>query len=157
MNSAKFPVLSLPLVFLLLACGAGGEAGRPDIVVEDAWVRATMLLAEEGRGGTNSAAYFVLRNAGGVADRLQGGETEAAASVEIHESRVEDDVMRMRRVDDLQVPPGGEVVLRPGGFHIMLLGLQRPLTAGDTILLSLDFQHTGRVDIRVPVRVSGQG
>ena len=157
MNSMKFPVVCSPLVLLLLACGAGEESGRPPIVVEDPWVRAATLLSEEVGGATNSAAYFLLRNTGARADRLLGGETEAAASLEIHESRIEDDVMRMRRVDELEVPPDGEVVLQPGGLHIMLLGLRRPLAEGDTVLLSLDFQHAGRLDIRFPVRVAGGG
>jgi hypothetical protein len=124
-------------------------------VVEDPWVRPATLLSEEVGGATNTAAYFLLRNTGARPDRLVGGETDVAASLEIHESRVEDDVMRMRRVDELEVPPDGEVVLQPGGFHVMLLGLRRPLAEGDTILFSLDFQHAGRLDLRIPVRVAG--
>ncbi len=88
-------------------------------------------------------------------DRLLGGETTVASALEIHESREEDGVMRMRPVEGIDLPPGGEAELRPGGLHVMLLGLTRSLMPGDTITLTLRFQRSGEVVVRVPVRLAG--
>jgi len=103
-------------------------------------------------GGTSSAVYLQVRNPGPRADRLIGGESPSASRVEIHESRMEGDVMRMRRVEGLLVPGGGEVDLMPGGLHLMLLGLRESLIPGDTLSLTLDFERAGPVHVRVPVR-----
>jgi len=65
---------------------------------------------------------------------------------------MEGDVMRMRRVEELLVPAGGEVGLLPGGLHLMLLDLREPLVPGDTLSLTLEFERAGPVDVRVPVR-----
>lgn len=113
------------------------------------------LLQEEGGASTNSAVYFILRNGGEETDRLTGGETPAAAAVQIHESRMVDDVMRMERVDGLDIPPGGAVELKPGGLHIMLLGLTRSLVEGEEIDLTLHFLRSGKVVVTVPVRLLG--
>lgn len=113
------------------------------------------LIVEEGQTGTNSAVYLTLRNDGGEADRLTGGETTAAASAQIHESRMVDDVMRMQRVDGLDIRPGEPVVLKPGGIHIMLLGLTRPLIEGEEIDLTLHFLRSDDLVVSVPVRLLG--
>jgi hypothetical protein len=139
--------------FLLMSCGEGGASGAPEIEVDCGWARAMPLMQEEGGAGTNSAVYFLLRNQGGVADRLMGVETSAAGSVEIHESRMVDDVMRMRKVDGPDIPPQGVVELKPGGLHLMLLGLTKSLVEGDKIHLTLHFQRSGELVVTVPVRL----
>jgi copper(I)-binding protein len=138
--------------FLLPACGGGGGSDAPEIQVDGGWARAMHLLEGEGEAGTNSAVYFLLRNEGRVTDRLTGGETLAAAAVEIHESRVVDDVMRMRKVHGLEIPPRGAVELKPGGVHLMLLGLTESLVAGEGLDLTLHFQRSGDLLVTVPVR-----
>jgi hypothetical protein len=138
--------------FLLAACGGGGS-DSPEIEVDGGWARVMPLMQEEGGAGTNSAVYFLLRNQGGVADRLMGVETSAAGSVEIHESRMVDDVMRMRMVDGLDIQPRGAVELKPGGLHLMLLGLTKSLVEGDEIHLTLHFQRSGELVVTVPVRL----
>ena len=140
--------------FLLMSCGDGGASDAPEIEVDGGWARAMPLMEEEGGAGTNSAVYLLLRNHGGVADRLTGGKTPAAAAVEIHESRMVDDVMRMRKVDGLDLPPGGAVELKPGGLHIMLLGLTKSLIGGEGIELTLHFQRSGDLVVTVPVRLA---
>jgi copper(I)-binding protein len=139
----------LPFLFLL-ACGEGDPPGPPEVRVEDPWARAMSA-------GGNSAVYLTLVNAGGREDLLRGAETGAAASAEIHESRMEGEVMRMREVGEIPVPAGAEVELAPGGLHIMLLDLQQSLTPGDSLELILHFRETGAVELRVPVRRLGGG
>ena len=155
MESVKFRFILLVAFVLPLACGKGGPAGGPNIEVIEPWARAAPPMTEGAGASFNSAAYLLLRNTGATADRLLGGEASAAAAVELHESRLEDGVMRMRRVEGVEIPPGGEVALSPGGYHFMLLGLKQPLTEGDTLFLSLDFEHSGRLDVLAPVRPMG--
>ena len=155
MRSLKFPVVLFLAMGLPLGCGGESGSGLPDLQVENPWARATPLIAAGEGDGTNSAVYLLLRNRGPAADRLIGAEAAVSNSAELHESRMEDGVMRMRRVEELLVPSGGEVALRPGGYHLMLLNLHRPLTAGDTVPLFLEFERSGRIEVLVPVRPMG--
>jgi len=119
-------------------------------VVEGAWARSMPA-------GANSAVYLVLQNRGDEPDHLTGGETEAAVGVEIHESRLEDGIMRMRELEEVAVEAGNRVEFRPGGIHIMLLELREPLAAGDSIRLLLHFQQSGSQTLQVPVRAGAEG
>lgn len=156
-------------------------ATAPKITVSDPWVRAatTTGAAEpmamstpaaqttgeamgggEGHGamagmapGGNSAAYMTLANPGGDADRLVAATSDVAATVEIHETMMENDVMRMRPVEGgLAIPAGGQVELKPGSYHIMLMGLQRDLAPGETVTLTLTFERAGTVEVTAQVR-----
>lgn len=149
------PFVVLVFFVLLQSCGDGGRTEQPDIRIEGAWARAMPLLGGDGTGDTNSAVYLRLRNLGEVDDRLVGGKTSSAARVEIHESFVVDDVMRMRELDGLEVSPRSDVELRPGGIHLMLLGLTEPLLEGEEIDLTLRFHRSGEVFVRAPVRRMG--
>jgi len=139
--------------FLLVSCGSGGASDPPGMQVEGGWARAMPFIQEEGGARTNSAVYLVLRNDGEETDRLTGAETPAAAAVQIHESRVVDDVMRMQRVEGLDIPPGEAVELKPGGLHLMLLGLTRSLIEGEEIDLTFHFVLSGDLVVRVPVQL----
>ena len=125
-------------------------APEPEIWVMDAWARPTAL---EGAAQENSAAYLVIQNRGAGADRLIGVETDVANAVELHRSILEDGIMRMRRIDALEIPARGEVVLEPGGYHVMLIDLKAPLAAGDAVPLTLRFERTGEVEVRAIVGV----
>jgi copper(I)-binding protein len=107
--------------------------------------------------GANSAVYMVLRNEGSVPDQLVGAESSVAGAVEIHESRMVDDVMGMVEVGAVEVPSGGVVRLEPGGLHVMLLNLSSALSPGDTLELSLHFQVSGPQILQVPVRAPSGG
>jgi copper(I)-binding protein len=87
----------------------------------------------------------------GASDRLVGGATPVAASVEIHTMHMDGAVMRMRRQDGVDVPVDGALKLEPGGTHLMLMGLKAPLAAGRTFDLALDFAGAGRKEVRVKV------
>lgn len=104
---------------------------------------------------TNSAVYLLLENRGPEADRLLGGATSVARALEIHESRVEDGVMRMRPVEGVDLPPGETVAFQPGGLHIMLVDLQRPLRDGDAVSLTLRFMHAAPLEVSAEVRGPG--
>ena len=138
------------LLFLLAGCSASRPAG-PEISVEDPWARAVSVLTDPKAGGVNSAVYLLLRNQGREEDRLLGGETPVAEGVEVHETRTEGDVARMRRVDGVTLPPNSAVELSPGGLHIMLIGLRRTLREGDEFDLTLIFQESPDLLVSVPV------
>ncbi|MCA1749279.1 MAG: copper chaperone PCu(A)C [Sphingomonadales bacterium] len=135
------------MMVLLAGCGstAGDEAAEP---VEEAWVR---LPAVDGRPG---AAYFTL-NGGEAGDVLIAVDSPAAATVELHESRIEGEAMTMRPVEAIEVPADGSVTLAPRGLHAMLFGLASDLEPGGTLPLNLRFD-SGR-DVQVDARIVGAG
>ena len=143
---------------LLTACGSGEGSGVEGIVVEGAWARPMAVMAGgPSPSGIHSAVYLSLRNEGARPDRLVAGEAEMAEAVEIHESRMESGVMRMRPVDGgIRIPAAGVVELRPGGLHLMLLNLRASLVEGDTLVLSLRFEESGTREVLVPVRSAGE-
>jgi len=123
-----------------------------DLVLDHPWTRATP-------GGARVAGgYLVVRNAGAAPDRLVGGTMERAGRVEIHEMAVTDGVMRMRPLaDGLEIPAGGAVELRPGGYHVMFLDLAAPLVQGEQVRGTLVFERAGTVEVRYAVEAMGAG
>jgi periplasmic copper chaperone A len=116
-----------------------------DIVIEKPWARATPKGAEVG------GAYMTIENKGATPDRLTGGSADFA-TVEIHETKSENGVMQMREVaGGLDIPAHGSVGLAPGGYHIMFTHLAHPLTKGDTVKATLNFEHAGSVDVAFKV------
>jgi hypothetical protein len=144
-------------LLVLVACAGGErEAGPAAPVVEGGWVRAMPAMGEGGGPtGSSSAAYFVLRSRSDTPDRLLAAGSAVASAVETHESREEGGVMRMRAVEGIDVPAGGRVELRPGGLHLMLVGLNRSLAEGDSVELTLRFREAGEVTVRLPVLLAG--
>lgn len=113
-----------------------------DVMVMDAFARASATsMAKAG------AVYMTLTNHGAAPDRLLAASTPAAASAEVHESLEKDGVATMRPIESLEIPAGGSVQLKPGGYHIMLMGLKAPLKKGDMVMLQLKFEHAGMVDV----------
>lgn len=101
-------------------------------------------------GGTG-VGYMTLRNGGGAAERLLSAASPAARAVELHTHIRDGDVMRMRPVADVPIPPGGMVAFEPGGLHLMLIGLARPLREGERVPLTLSFARAGRVEVELVV------
>jgi copper(I)-binding protein len=116
--------------------------------LHDAWVRP--LPKMEGAG----AVYVVIENRGKEADWLTGADSPAAANVEIHESYMDGDVMRMRPVPSLEIPANGSVELKPGGYHVMLIDLQEPLETGDVISVTLHFEQSSDITLDVSIQES---
>lgn len=102
-------------------------------------------------GGT-SAAYMVLQNSGGTADALIKVESDVADSVELHTMTMQDNVMKMTPVEKIDIPANGQAELKPGSFHVMLIGLRHDLSEGDMVKLKLTFQNSGPIEVEAPVR-----
>jgi periplasmic copper chaperone A len=115
------------------------------LVVSQPWSPPTPPVASVG------AVYFSITNGGPKADQLLSVDTPIARVVEIHESREVQGSIRMREVPSVECPPGATVKIAPGGLHVMLLGLTRPLTAGMTFPASLHFRDAGVINVQVQV------
>ncbi len=126
-------------------------AAIAQVTVDEPWVRATV--------GTQSAsgAFMTLTSARDA--RLVEVRSPVAEVVEIHEMALENNIMRMRAVDGMPLTAGKPTVLRPGGFHVMMMGLKAPLKAGDEVPLTLTIEGADgkreRVEVRAPVRPLG--
>ncbi len=130
----------------LAAPAFAGDSRLGDLVVSDPWARATIGQAKAG------AAYLTVANNGAAADRLVAVETPAAKRSELHGHTMDGGVMRMRPVEAIELAPGAPVVLRPGGLHVMLMGLKAPLEEGARFPLTLIFEKAGRLEVEVPVK-----
>lgn len=106
------------------------------------WARETPTAAKVGGG------YMTIANSGKEADRLIGGSFAGAGAFEVHEMRMEGTMMKMRALDKgLEIKPGETVELKPGGYHVMFLGLKQPLKAGESLKGELVFEKAGRVAV----------
>lgn len=144
--------INLSVLSLLLSLSAPVLAGDPaTIKVEEPWARESPPTV------TNGAAYMTLVNTGKEADRLVGASGEVSAAVELHTHLMEDGVMKMRPIKAIEVNPGEPAVLRPGGLHVMLIGLKKPLVGGQTFPLRLRFEKAGEIPVEVTVRKMDPG
>ncbi|HEY7739062.1 MAG TPA: copper chaperone PCu(A)C [Steroidobacteraceae bacterium] len=116
------------------------------LTVTGAWARPTPP------GATMGAVYFRLHNGSGKSDRLLRLSTPVAADASVHRTEIVEDIARMREVSVLHVAPGEKVEFAPGGLHVMLMGLKRPLKEGQVFELELLFEVAGRVTVRVTAR-----
>ena len=140
---------SLLTLALALAIGAAPALAQEfkagDIVVEKPWARATPKGAEVG------GAYVTIQNKGATPDRLTGGSADFA-TVEVHETTKENGVSKMRELKDgLTIPAHGSVAFSPGGYHIMFTHLTHPLTKGESVKATLNFEHAGPVEVEFNV------
>jgi len=144
----KFNLISIILAGLLaiILAGCGATAPGPQIVQHDAWGRPSPMMAGTG------VVYVVIENKGNQADRLVGAITTVAETVELHESFMEGDVMKMRPLPLLDVPAGGTVELKPGSYHLMLVDLVKPLESGSHIAVTLKFEKSGDVPLDVEIK-----
>ena len=115
------------------------------LLIDHAWARDT-----GGRTGAG-AAYMKIVNESGKTERLIGASSPAANVVELHTHMRDGDIMRMRQVDNIEVEAGQSVDLKPGGLHVMLIGLTGPLEEGSSFPLTLTFEHAGEVTVQVKV------
>ena len=112
-----------------------------------------MLEGEAAKSGTgNGAVYATLVNAGAKADALVSASTDAARAAEVHETYQDGGMVMMRQVEQVAVPAGGKVELKPGGYHLMLFDLTRELRTGQSIPLVLTFRNAGKVSVTATVR-----
>lgn len=135
---------------LLIAPAAAQDVKAGDLVISQAWSRATP-------GGAKVAGgYFNIANKGAVADRLVGGSADVAGKFEIHEMAMNNGIMTMRPLDKgLVIEPGKTVKLAPGGYHLMLMDLKGALKQGDKVPVTLEFEKAGKVKVSFDVQGVG--
>jgi len=132
----------------MTAMGSGdvGSATLGDLAITGAFSRATLPNAPVG------GAYLNITNNGAADDRLVSVSSPAAGVSQIHEMKMDGDVMKMNALPDgLVIPAGQTVKLEPGGYHLMLMELTGPLVEGQSITVTLTFEKAGAVDVQVPV------
>mgnify|MGYP001820989197 CR=1 FL=1 len=143
MSRSRLPRILSKLVLAAALCSPA--VALADIVIEDAWARATPPGARTG------AIYLTLSNDGAV-DALVGAATEAADRAELHTHVHENGMMAMRQVEAFDLPAGGMAQLKPHGDHVMLFGLRGPLVAGESLSLTLEFHTHEPMTLDVPIR-----
>lgn len=122
-----------------------------DLAISHPWSRATASNQKVG------AVFMEIETKTGRPDRLIGASTPDAEKVEIHDHVRSGDVMRMRRIESLDIPAEGAAKLSPGGQHLMLIGLKAPLFEDTVFPMSLTFEKAGTVEIEVIVEAAGAG
>ncbi|HVA36311.1 MAG TPA: copper chaperone PCu(A)C [Candidatus Dormibacteraeota bacterium] len=135
---------------LLLACTLaaslplGARAAAPSgIQVSAAWSRPALVTG---------VVYLTITNHGPGPDRLVEARSDVARTTQIHESTFENGMMMMHPVAAVLIPAGGAVTFQPGGYHIMLMGLDHELKAGQTFRCRLRFEHAGWITVESHVR-----
>ncbi len=126
--------MTYPTWFTFFAAILWSGVATAQVTIEQAWVRGT--VAQQRATG----AFMQLKARGATA--LVAASSPLASTVEIHEMAMQNDVMRMRQVAAVTLPANQVVELRPGSYHIMLIGLRQQLTAGEQVPLTLEFQDT---------------
>ena len=140
------PRYLLGIAASLLYCAAalaqtGAQTGS--IEIKEAWARATP------GGAQNGAAYVTLVSPTG--DRLTGVSSPVAEKAELHQMTNDGGIMKMREVTAIELPPGTPVSLKPGGLHVMLMGLTHPLQPGQSVPMTLQFEKSGTREVDVAV------
>ena len=134
---------SLAVILLLGSCNA--EEAAADITLDRGWMRETRA------GQSAGAGYLLIVNRGEGADRILGASSPSAANVSLHSTTHEDGIVRMRPLERAVVQPRGVLSFTPGGNHVMLAGLKRPLAPGESIMLTLRFERSGEREIALRV------
>ena len=141
---------TLLLACLLAAPTRAEEVKAGDLVITQAWTRATP------RGAKTGGGYLTIENKGTSPDTLLGGSADIAGSVQVHEMSMDNGVMKMRPLDKgLAIEPGKTVKLAPGGYHLMMMDLKSPLKQGDKVPVTLDFEKAGKVKVSLDVQGVG--
>jgi copper(I)-binding protein len=121
-----------------------------DLLIERPWTRATPA------GAPVAGGYMRITNRGATPDRLIGGSADVARAFELHEMATIDGVMRMRPIaGGIVIAPGQTIELRPGGLHVMFMGLQRQLRLGERVRGTLVFERAGSVTVEYDVQAMG--
>ena len=126
-----------------------GHQKAGGLVIETPWTRATP-------GGAKVAGGFLkITNKGSTPDRLIGGTLPIAADVEVHDMTMIDGIMKMRRLEALEIRPGQTIELKPGSYHVMFMGLKESLKAGGTIKGTLVFEKAGTINVEYKIAPIG--
>lgn len=148
------PLTRLPLlaaIALMLSTPAHAhEFKAGHLTIDHPWTRATPA------GAKTAGGYVKITNHGKKPDRLIGGSAEGAGKVEVHEMKVENNIMKMRELrGGLVIEPGKTVELKPGSFHLMMMGLKAPYKKDHPIKGTLHFEKAGKVEVTFKVEAMG--
>jgi copper(I)-binding protein len=148
----KLTIIAAAALALFAANAAQAhEYHSKDLTIFNSWARP----AAEGQ---YSAVYLTIKNAGEEADTFISAESPIAEKTQIHETRIEDGVMKMRAVKDgIEIKPGTSLEFKPGGYHIMLLGLKKPLEAGAMAPLTITLAKAGAINMEIKVEKTAPG
>lgn len=147
----KFTLARTLLVSLLALLGSAAGAHSyqaGNIKIGHPWARPT-VAGQMGGGGFLKLTNLAKES--GKADRLISASADFAERVELHTMTMDGDVMRMRQVDAIDIPAGQTVELKPGGFHLMFMGLKKPLAKDSRVPLKLRFEKAGEVMVEIKV------
>ena len=140
-------LFALPLVLGLASMPLmAAEDAAASVSVTDPYVRAVPP------GQKSSAAFMTLRNDSATDHAVVSAESSTAKIVELHTHVKQGGMMRMRRIERIDVPAQDETVLKPGGLHVMLIELNHQLKAGENVSVTLVFQDGSRKELQAPVR-----
>jgi copper(I)-binding protein len=146
MHNRRIPSYAHRMLAVALLTMAGTAWSQ--VAVSNAWVRATV----PGQQATGMFANITATQD----SKLVGGSSPVAGTVEVHEMKMEGDVMKMRAIASLPLPAGQAVSLKPGSYHVMLMGLNKPLPDGSTVPVKLIIEDAQKkqstIDIKVPVK-----
>ena len=167
---------ALIVISVLLTCAGCTSSPGPKIQVTGAWVRAvslqqgtsgnssatsmpgmpgmtdaTSMPGMPGMSDATSAVYLTIQNSGSQADRLVSASSGVAQAIEIHQSLVQNNVASMKLLDTLDLPAHSTIQFDPGGYHLMLIGVNRNLSPGDKITVNLQFEKSAPLQIEVEV------
>jgi hypothetical protein len=141
-------VCLLLLALLVLAgCGAKPAAKTGSVEIFSPWVRVSNT-------GGSTAAYMLIKNGAGQMDKLVNAEFAGAGMVEVMNTTIVDDKMSMQTIPSIDIPANGEVELKPGGYHVMLMNLNQDLKEGETASVTLIFEQGGRVTVDMPIKLT---
>lgn len=138
-------LILLSVTFALAAPAVAHDYMQGDIHILKPWSRPLPPVS------ANGAAYMTLMNKGSAPDRLVSVSTPMAMKAELHTHLMEGGVMKMRRLDGIDLVPGKPSLLKPGGLHVMMMGLKEPLVDGKSFPLTLNFERAGTVEVTVRI------
>ena len=132
--------------------GQNGEAFASGEEINIGALRISSLYIRGTISDRPAAAYMTIHNMGPTSDRLSSGFSSSASIVEFHETNIDNGVVRMRRLPHIMLPANSATILKPGGLHIMVMGLKETLVAGSMFPLTLNFKHAGRIVVKLKVK-----
>ena len=138
----RFAIATAALCAAASVYAADAKVGN--LSIDDVWARS-------GQPGQVSAAFMEIKNKG-AADKIVSANCDCAKATELHTMTMADGKMIMAQVPTMEVPANGELKLKPGGYHIMLIGLNRPLVSGETLPIKVKFEKAGEVTLQAKIK-----
>ena len=143
-------VLAVILTAALTMTAQAEDVTAGSLKISAPWTRATP------RGASVGGGYLTIANTGTAPDRLVGGASDVSSRFEIHEMSMDGGVMRMRAMPKgIEIKPGETVVFKPGGYHVMFMGIKQPFEQGKRVKATLEFEKAGKVELDFAVEGVG--